>query len=84
MESSEPEITVCYFGVLRDAVGVAEESLRTEAPTPRALYDEVCALHDIGFPVEEVIAVVNDTYCMWHVGLDDGDKVVFVPRDAAG
>ena len=78
----EREITVLYFGAIRDASGIAEERLPTGAPTPRALYDEVCELRGIGVPADEVVAVINDTYCMWNVSLNDGDKVVFVPRDA--
>ena len=70
--------------MLREERGCAEEEVESGAPTPRALFDELKALHGFTLNAEQLKVVVNDAFAMWDVGLEDGDSVVFIPPVAGG
>lgn len=77
-------IRVQYFAILREQRGLAHETLRTEAASPGALYEELRARHGFSLPVDRIRAAVNDEFVATDAALRDGDAVVFIPPVAGG
>jgi molybdopterin converting factor subunit 1 len=73
-----------YFAILREQRGVANETLRSNAQTPAALYDELRARHRFTLPADRVRAAVNDAFVDAASPLREGDRVVFIPPVAGG
>jgi molybdopterin converting factor subunit 1 len=78
------EIEVQYFAVLRERAGIGRETVRTEAATAAALYEELAARHDFGLPRAMLRVAVNDEFAEWSQPLAAGDRVVFIPPVAGG
>jgi molybdopterin converting factor small subunit len=76
--------TVQYYALLREERGLSEETLRSAATTPAALYDELAAKHPFSLRRDQLRAVVNDAFAAWDTPLNDGDSVVFIPPVAGG
>jgi sulfur-carrier protein len=77
-------VHLCYYASLREAAGVAEESLVSAAPTAAALYDEVTRLHGLREGRASLRVAVNDRIVPWDTRIADGDTVVFLPPFAGG
>lgn len=77
-------IRVRYFAMLREQAGRAEESVRTAAPTPQALYRELAARHGLAVDERLLRAAVNDRFADMQTQLNDGDNVVFIPPVSGG
>ena len=78
-----PQIRVEYFAILREHVGKNAEELQTDAPTARALYDELDRRYR--FPdVQSMKVAINDEFSDWNAALSDGDSIVFIPPVAGG
>lgn len=77
-------ITVHYYAVLRERTGRATEIRTSEAPTLRALYEELRA--EYGFPLtaDRVLAAVGERYVPMDSPLDDGLDLTFIPPVAGG
>jgi molybdopterin converting factor subunit 1 len=78
------DIEVQYFAVLRERVGVARETVSTDAATAAELYDELAARHEFGLPRAMLRVAVNDEFADWSRPLAAGDRVVFIPPVAGG
>ena len=77
-------LIVVYYAALREQRGLSEERLRTDAPTPAALYDELRARHALRLQADQLRAAVNDAFVPWDTPLREGDTVVFIPPVAGG
>lgn len=82
------KITVKYFAAIREAIGLAQESLETPAPTLAALRDE---LIDRGGAYAETLsrgkavrAALGQVMSDEHVALHDGAEVAFFPPVTGG
>jgi molybdopterin synthase sulfur carrier subunit len=75
---------VSYFGLLAERRGLSEESLESDAVTPRALYQEIDARHRLGLTVSDMRAAVNDEFVSWDHPLAAGDRVAFLPPMSGG
>ncbi|MCC6416178.1 MAG: MoaD/ThiS family protein [Opitutaceae bacterium] len=73
-----------YFALLREQRGLTEEVLQTDAATPTALYEELCARHAFSLPADRVRAAVNGAFVPADAVLRDGDRIVFIPPVAGG
>lgn len=76
-------ITVLYFASLRDAAGVASETL----PQPEslaALYQSVRQRHNIGWPAEKLRVAVDGEFAAWDSPLPEGCEVAFIPPVSGG
>lgn len=84
MTTKSKNITVQYFAMLRETRGCSQESLVTNAETPRALYDELCSQH--GFSIDPTLlkVAINEEFKSWDTTLQSGDLVVFIPPVAGG
>ncbi len=75
---------VQYFAVLRDQAGRSEETVATEARTPRELYEVLRQRHGLKLLPEQLRVAVNDDFADWNRPLRAGDSVVFLPPVAGG
>jgi molybdopterin converting factor subunit 1 len=75
---------VCYFGLLAERRGLAEERLLHPATTPAELYDSLSAEHPLGLSSRDVRVVVNDEFVPWTHPLQDGDRIAMLPPMSGG
>lgn len=73
-----------YFASLCDAAGCSEESIASDATTPRALYAELAARHGFTFTPDRLRVAVNGAFTGWDHPLADNDEVVFLPPVSGG
>lgn len=76
-------ISVEYFAILRERAGRDREELETNTNTPADLFAELQSRYP--FPAMTSVKVaINDEFADWHILLQDGDRVVFIPPVAGG
>jgi len=81
---SVKRISVTYYAQLREQAARAQEDIQTNAPTPTELYAELCKRYHFSLPAESVKVALHDAFTSWHVPLQDGDSVQFIPPVAGG
>ena len=77
-------LRVQYFAALRDQAGRSEETVATEARTPRELYEILRQRHGLKLRPEQLRVAINDDFADWNRPLCAGDSVVFLPPVAGG
>jgi molybdopterin synthase sulfur carrier subunit len=77
-------VTVLYFASLRDAAGIASESVDTAAPDLRALYLELRARHGFALPIERLRVAVDGAFARWEDAPRDGSETAFIPPVSGG
>ena len=77
-------VTVLYFASLRDAAGVAGETVDSAATDLRALYDALRARHGFALPVDRLRVAVDGAFARWDDALVDGSEVAFIPPVSGG
>jgi len=82
--SAPQEITVKFFALLREQAGCRELKISTSAPTPAALYLELCASHALKLPPNLLTYAINERYVRADDLLFAGDRVAFIPPVAGG
>ena len=78
------KVLVRYFASLRDAAGVAEEHVESNAVDLAALYGELQARHAFTLPVDRLRAALDGEFVRWDTPLRDGAQVVFLPPVSGG
>ena len=76
-------VTVLYFAGLRDAAGVASETL----PRPgslRELYAGLQARHALPFAAERLRVAVDGAFCSWDAPVAEGAEIAFIPPVSGG
>ena len=76
-------ITVLYFASLRDAAGVASETLAVPDSLP-ALYDTLRARHGFALPRERLRVAMDGEFVAWDAAPRDGAEVAFIPPVSGG
>ena len=76
-------VTVLYFASLRDAAGVAQETLPQPLSLP-ALYEELRRRHALPFAPERLRVAVDGAFCGWDAELRDGAEIAFIPPVSGG
>ena len=79
-----PSYQVCYFGLLAERRGLAEETLNSPATTPAELYDAIQAEHSLGLPTSDFRVAVNDEFVPWNHPLKSGDRIALLPPMSGG
>lgn len=79
-----PKLHIHYFAILREQRGLSEETLQTDAATPKTLYEQLRAAHRFTLPADRVRAAVNDEFVPADASLRDDDRIVFIPPVAGG
>jgi molybdopterin synthase sulfur carrier subunit len=77
-------ITVLYFASLRDAAGVASETITSEARDLAALYEELRTRHRFALPVEHLRVAVDGAFAQWGDAIRDGAQIAFIPPVSGG
>ena len=74
---------VLYFASLRDAAGVASESVDHHGDL-RALYVQLQARHGFSLPVERLRVAVNGAFARWDDVPGEGAEIAFIPPVSGG
>lgn len=77
-------LTVCYYGLLAERRGFAEERVSSTAPTPARLYAELDQEYRLGLAMTDLRAAVNDEFVSWDHSLRENDSVAFLPPMSGG
>lgn len=77
-------VEVLYFASLRDAAGMANEHVQTDAVDAAALYASLQARHGFAFPRERLRVAVDGAFADWHTPLREGASVAFIPPVSGG
>lgn len=77
-------VEVLWFASLRDAAGVASETIDSDAPDLRALYAELRERHPLPFAPEQLRVAVDDAFAHWGDPLRAGSEVAFIPPVSGG
>lgn len=73
-----------YFASLRDAAGVAEETVESAARDLAALYAELAVRHGFTLAPERLRVALNGEFTNWSHPLAGNDEVVFLPPVSGG
>jgi len=73
-----------YFGLLAERRGLAHETIRHDAETPAALYQDLLGKHPLGLSQNDLRAAVNDEFVSWEHPLTDNDRIAFLPPMSGG
>ena len=77
-------VTVLYFASLRDAAGVASETVDSGAGDLRTLYDALRERHGFALPVDRLRVAVDGVFARWDDALLDRSEIAFVPPVSGG
>ena len=80
----EKAIHIRYFALLREQRGQSEETLQTDAPTARELYDQLKKGHRFTLGEQSLRVSINEQFADWQTALRSGDRVVFLPPVSGG
>ena len=78
------KVRVLYFASLRDAAGLPEAIVDTDAADAAALYAQQQALHGFALPRERLRVAVDGAFADWDAALRDGCEVAFIPPVSGG
>jgi len=77
-------LTVLYFASLRDAAGVASESVDTDSADLRGLYQSLRERHGFALPAERLRVAVDGAFARWDDAPRAGSEVAFIPPVSGG
>ncbi|MGH8081983.1 MAG: MoaD/ThiS family protein [Lysobacter sp.] len=77
-------LTVLYFASLRDAAGIASESIEADARDLRSLYETLRERHGFALPVERLRVAVDGAFARWDEAPRAGSEVAFIPPVSGG
>ena len=73
-----------YYALLKEKIGVSEETLETLATTARELYQEISDLHHLVLPEDFLKVSINNVFSAWQAKLKTGDHIAFIPPVSGG
>ena len=76
-------VTVLYFASLRDATGLAAETLPRPASL-RELYSTLQARHGFPFAAERLRVAIDGAFCAWDAPVGEGAEIAFIPPVSGG
>jgi len=77
-------LTICYFGLLAERRGLAEEKINCSASHPAGVYAELDAHHRLGLAISAIRAAVNDEFVSLEHPLAENDTLAFLPPMSGG
>lgn len=78
------QVTVRYFAAFREATGLEQESVETQARTTAELFRESMERHAGLAHEPAALVAVNEAMSDWDTVLSEGDEVLFFPPVAGG
>ena len=76
-------VTVLYFASLRDAAGMASETVDAPADL-QALYEQLRARHGFALPRERLRVAVDGAFARWDDAVRAGSEIAFIPPVSGG
>lgn len=77
-------LTVLYFASLRDAAGVASESVEADNADLRGLYESLRERHGFALPAERLRVAVDGAFARWDDAPSADSEVAFIPPVSGG
>ncbi|TQM12311.1 molybdopterin synthase subunit MoaD [Pseudoxanthomonas sp. 3HH-4] len=77
-------VRVLYFASLRDAVGLAEEDVSTEALDLAGLYAQVAQRHGLQWPTAHLRVASDGAFARWSDAPQEGSEIAFIPPVSGG
>ncbi|UOF13265.1 MoaD/ThiS family protein [Lysobacter capsici] len=77
-------LTVLYFASLRDAAGVASESIEADNADLRGLYETLRERHGFALPAQRLRVAVDGAFARWDDAPRAGSEVAFIPPVSGG
>ena len=77
-------ITVRYFAAFREAAGIEQESLQTDAASAGDLFRSLVHRHGSSEPMGHCKVAINDEMAAWDDPISEGDTVLLFPPVAGG
>lgn len=77
-------LKVLYFASLRDAAGIASESIETSAADLSTLYEEVQVRHRLPLPSQHLRVAMDGAFARWEDVPRDGAEIAFIPPVSGG
>ena len=78
------KVRIQYYAFLREECGCSEESVQTQAQTPRELFEQIKKDHRLEISPAILKVAVNDEFSSWDAALKSNDKIMFIPPVAGG
>ena len=78
------EVRLLYFASLRDAAGLPDETVITDAVALSDLYRDRARQHGFELPIERVRVAVDAEFVAWTDAPRAGSEVAFVPPVSGG
>lgn len=76
-------VTVLYFACLRDAAGVASETVEKPVSLTN-LYAELQLRHGFAMAREKLRVAVDGAFSDWNAAVPDGAEIAFIPPVSGG
>nr|WP_246505608.1 MoaD/ThiS family protein [Coralloluteibacterium stylophorae] len=73
-----------YFASLRDAAGIAQEWVETDAADLASLYETLRARHGFGLARERLRVAVDGEFASWSDAPRAGSEIAFIPPVSGG
>lgn len=77
-------LTLLYFASLRDAAGVASETIESDAVDLRALYEAQRRRHGFALPAERLRVAVDGAFARWDDAVTPSSEIAFIPPVSGG
>ena len=77
-------VHVVYYALLRQERGLSEETVESQALSPKELYQELKEKHHFKLGEAQLKVAVNSKMAEWDTPLNAGDTVLFIPPVAGG
>lgn len=77
-------LRVLYFASLRDAAGMADETLETTASTLRDVYAELSVRHGFSLPAAHLRIAIDGAFAQWDDVPREGSEIAFIPPVSGG
>lgn len=78
------QITILYFGQLKEESGVAEEIITTDSATVFDLYNNRATEHNMAFPAASLKFARNEVFCDANETVRNSDTIAFMPPMSGG
>lgn len=78
------QFTVKWFAAYREATGLAEEQVQSDANSPAELFAQMTQQHLDLAQYSRALVAINDQMSSWDDALKDGEQVLFFPPVAGG
>ena len=78
------KIKVKYFASMREATGVSEEIIDTNALTPSQVFSFIKEKYNFSFEESHLKVALNEEYADFNSSLSELDTIVFIPPVAGG